>query len=186
MYLSHFISILTQTTIAKLMKKVLLTICFVIIATTGFSQIQQGESAFAAQTGFRTETTRLLVGARWQKALFDNIRFSGEFNYLFPKNKTMGVDLETNFHYIFSIDAEEEKMYVYPILGASMVNDRYMGEKVGGHIVKKSDGWTNFGVNIGCGYEYHLSEALFANTEMKYTFGQFDAFAWTIGLGFRY
>lgn len=167
------------------MKKLLSIICFTIISATGYAQINKGESAFVVQTGFKTETTRLLVGGNWRYALVDNLRFSGELNYLFPKHRTIGLNAEANLQYTISLDSFEEKMYAYPIIGASMINNRYMGEKKGGH-TSSARGWTNWGFNIGGGYEYHVSNKVFINTEIKYILSKIDAFSWTVGLGFKY
>lgn len=168
------------------MKKRLFLISLLLIATTGFAQIDKGESAFTLKTGFTTNSTRFTVGAGWRYALWDNFRFAGDASYLFPQKNTQGLNIDAGFHYMIPIEVENREMYAYPILGVSMQNNRFMGKKKDGRTEIAAFGTTKWGMNIGGGYEYHITSTAFLNTEMKYIFSDADSFSWTVGLGFRF
>lgn len=169
-----------------IMKKMLLIIGFVFTFSVGFAQAEKGESAFVAKTGLGTNPSRFTVGGSWRYAIWDNFRFAGDLNYLFPKGRIQSLNVDANFQYLIPIDVSDSEMYAYPSVGASMLNERFMGTKIGGRVVESAFGSTAWGFNLGGGYEYYMTDAVFANTELKYIFGDVDSFWWTIGIGVRF
>lgn len=168
------------------MKKVLLIIGLISAFSTSFAQAEKGESALVLKTGLGTNPSRFTVGGSWRYAIWDNFRFAGDLNYLFPKSRIQALNVDANFQYLILIDVSDREMYAYPSVGASMQNERFMGIKRNGKVVESAFGTTAWGFNLGGGYEYYMTDAVFANTELKYIFGDVDSFWWTIGIGVRF
>lgn len=154
------------------MKKVLFVFMFALLAIG--VQAQQGEKSGVLQAGYQSDPGRLMIGAEGRYNITNNIRIAPDVMFLFPKNKVTGLDINVNAHYLFPL---ESNISVFPLAGLAMLNNRYSGSNGGG-----SNGFTNWGFNLGGGLEYNLSSNTFLNLEMKYTFSDADCF--TVGFGY--
>lgn len=163
------------------MKKLLLVIALITASFSVSAQNEKGESGMVIHAGVETDPGRFLVGAQWRYALFTDFRFALDGKFLFPKDRIVGLNINTNLHYVIELD---HKMNVYPLMGIAMQNDRYMGKTIAGEKIP-AKGFTNWGFNLGGGYEYHLSERMFLNTEVKYIFGKADCLDFSFGIGFK-
>lgn len=112
------------------------------------------------------------IGAKFQYNVTKPVRLEGSFTYFLPKDR--GIisiktslsmwDLSVTGHYLFDMD---EKFVLYPLAGIGILGcissmesdlDEY----------NYSDSSTEFGVNLGGGIDFKLSETLILNGQIKY------------------
>lgn len=161
------------------MKKVILAILLAAFSLGLHAQSVKGEKTGVLQAGYQSDPGRLMLGVAGRYAIADNIRLAPDVMFLFPKNKLTGLDVNVNAHYVFPLDG---KLNVFPLAGLAMLNNRFSGETIDGG----SKGFTNWGFNLGGGFEYQLSSSSFLNLEMKYTFSDGDCFTVGFGYGIRF
>lgn len=164
------------------MKKIVLLLGFIATIFTATAQTEQGESSVLINTGFQTDAKRLLVGAQYRYALFNNIRIAPDAMFFIPKDKVIGLDFNINAHYVIELDYN---LTFYPLVGFGMQNNRYMGETING-IKYKAKGNTNFSVNLGAGLGYDISSTSYLNFEAKYMASHKDSFVFAVGYGFSF
>ncbi|MFR9165412.1 MAG: outer membrane protein [Dysgonomonas sp.] len=166
------------------MKKLLLLFvsCFAILNIS--AQSEKGGQSVLFDAGYQTNAKRFSIGAQYRYVLFNNFRFAPDVTFFFPKERTVGFDVNFNFHYVFTLESEQASLY--PLMGFAMQNNRFMGKTVHGVKVLDSRGWTDFAFNLGLGFGYDFSDNMFLNTEMKYMFGDNDCFAFNLGVGFKF
>lgn len=164
------------------MKKVFLAVLLAIFSLGLHAQTGKGEKTGVLQAGYQSDPGRLMLGVAGRYSIADNIRLAPDVMFLFPKNKTTGLDVNVNAHYVFPLDG---KLSIFPLAGLSMMNGRYSGETIAGEKFG-SHSSTNWGFNLGGGLEYQLSGSSFLNMEMKYTFSDGDCFTVGFGYGIRF
>jgi len=160
------------------MKKFLLLL---LVCTTGislFAQSDKGEKSALFQGGFQTDPVRFQLGAQFRYNIIDNVRVVPEINFIFPKEKRSGMDINVNFHYVFALQSFPAT--VYPLAGIAMQNNRHSLK--GGH----SHSETDWGMNLGAGFTYNLSDINFLNLEMKHAFTNHNCFNLLVGYGFKF
>lgn len=161
------------------MKKLLLLVVFVATtAISAFGQTEQGEKSVILQAGYQSDPSRLMLGVEGRYNITDNIRISPDVMFLVPNDKTTGLDINANVHYVIPL---EQGFNIFPLAGIAMLNNRYSGSHGSG-----SRGFTNWGFNLGGGLGYNLSGNSFLNMEMKYTFSDADCFTVGFGYGFKF
>lgn len=167
------------------MKKILLLA--VLIATTlgVFAQSDQGQKSVVFQLGAKSNPARFMLGAEGRYSIVDDIRVAPSAYLVFPKDKTTGLDIDVNFHYVYGLDVLTPGLSVYPLAGISMQNARYSGGTINGKSIG-SNGYTNWGFNLGAGFDYDITNTSFMNFEMKYTFSDADCFNVFVGYGFKF
>lgn len=159
------------------MKKFFTLISVAILATTALcAQSVQGEKSVVANIGYQSDAKRALIGAQGRYTIADNIRIAPDVMFFFPKNHTLGFDVNVNAHYVFGVTPT---FSAYPLAGLAMQNNRfsYKGE---------SAGYTDWGFNLGAGGSYSLNAENFINLEMKYILGDADCFVLAVGYGFKF
>lgn len=164
------------------MKKLLFIVCFLTSVVCVSAQTQKGNQAIVANIGYQTDAKRFLLGAQYRYAFVDNFRVAPDVMFFFPKNKITGLDVNINVHYTVNLTSE---MYVYPLMGLAMQNNRYKGETIHG-VKNKSRGYTDWGFNLGGGYSYDFRNDMFINAELKYIFSDLDSFVFALGCGFKF
>lgn len=168
------------------MKKVLFVILLTIVSVGAFAQ--KGSISGHAKLGYQSDYKRFGVGAEARYEVIDNVRLAPDLVFFFPKNKTWGADINLNVQYAFTNVLD--KLTIYPLLGLNISNNRYSGETVhlgGGQEVKyDSEGFTNFGFNLGAGADYDITPDTYLNFEMKYTFSKGDYGQFMFGYGVRF
>lgn len=164
------------------MKKILLSIALLAGTLGAFAQTEKGEKSIVGNIGLKSDPGRFQVGAQGRYVLIDNVRLAADANFVFPKDKTTGFDINLNAHYVFDV---YENTTVYPLVGISMQNARFAGKNT---IIGKipSDSYTNWGFNLGAGGSYNLSSNTFVNAELKYTFSDTDCFVFMVGYGVKF
>ncbi|MBD8346495.1 MULTISPECIES: outer membrane beta-barrel protein [unclassified Dysgonomonas] len=161
------------------MKKLLLAVAFVASTLGAFAQSEKGEKSLIGNIGYQSNAERFMLGVQGRYVIAENIRLAPDVMFFFPKDKVTGLDINVNVHYVFNVD---EKLSVYPLAGIAMQNNRYSGNAGSGG----SNGFTDWGFNLGAGAGYELGGNRFANLEIKYTFGDADCMVVALGYGFKF
>jgi opacity protein-like surface antigen len=125
------------------------------------------------------------------------LRLEGSFTYFFPKGASASDgfasadvkwnmwDISVNAHWLFPI---ANKITVYPlaglgILGVSGGAEADLGEW-GSYSTSAST--ANFGLNVGGGIDFGLTEKLFLNAEVKYKICDWGRFLLSAGLAYKF
>ena len=149
------------------MKKIL----FLLVAVACFSvaNAQKGQMAAGVNLnmGFAYGTitadggsfSNFGIGAKFQYSFTDHIRVEPAFTYYLKKNYLSMWDFMANVHYIFPM--ANDKLNIYPLAGLGV-----LGAKASA--LGFSASTTNFGINLGGGVEYKLTESIALGAEIKY------------------
>lgn len=139
------------------MKKILMIACMMLMGTAAFAQ--QGATSVGANVnyGLHSDYKNFGVGVKAQWEFMNNIRIEPSFNYFFKKDYCTMWDVNMNLHYL--IPAGSVK--IYPLAGLTL-----LGSKV--EVLGVSDSDSDFGLNLGAGVEFPLTEAIKLNLEGKY------------------
>jgi outer membrane protein X len=119
------------------------------------------------------------IGAKFQYNILDPLRLEGSFTYFMPKDYGYSLlaeaklnmwDISVNAHWLFPV---ADKITVYPLAGLGIVGTSYkasvdMGEW-GSYGGSASD--SDFGLNLGGGVDFKISQAVALNVEAKYKIG---------------
>ena len=107
--------------------------------------------------------------------------------FFFPKDKTTGLDVDVNAHYVFNL--KEDHLSLYPLAGFNLQNN-FQGKRTvkgeDGEVTLDSHSSTNFGFNVGGGLTYNLNPRNFLNVEYKYVFGKDNSSVIAFGWGYRF
>ena len=153
------------------MKKIVLVAVAALVSLSAFAQ--QGKIGAGVFGSYVTADPGLIgVGAKVQYNVLDQIRPEASFTYCFKKDNIKFWTADVNVHYLFDLGA----VTVYPLAGIE-----YAHSKVDMPKVQVPEGFEDlvpaaasasvkkWGVNLGCGVEYPLSESLALSAEAKYT-----------------
>ena len=156
------------------MKKLLLTLACVM--TSLFASAQAKTAAVGLNLNYGTEIESLGLGVKGSYCFTDNIRGEASFNYFFPKDHFTMWEINANAHYLFNIG---DKFKVYPLVGLTYVHGHLSGLDIdlgdgdwdynGKITVNSSYDTGKFGVNLGGGAQYDLTDNLMLNFEVKYS-----------------
>lgn len=162
------------------MRKVFLLISLVCL-TSLYAFSQKGEKSMGLSLGYGTEIKSLGIGARFNYNVTDAIQLTPSFNYFLKKDGLSGWEINADAHYLFPI---AEKLNVYPLVGLTLT-----GWKMSGVDFDESDipDWmkelmddedyssdgssstTKFGVNLGGGISYSITDNISIGAELKYS-----------------
>lgn len=182
------------------MKKYFIILAMSLLTASTFAQ--KGEKAAGVNLGYGTEISNLGIGAKFQYGITDAIRAEASFDYFLKKDGLKMWDVNINAHYLFPI---VDKFKVYPLVGLTYSNwnigsmdiyawsddngneewdegeERYDGEYEGSGSTGK------FGVNLGAGIEYAITNRLNVNFEVKYQLiSDFSQAIFGIGLAYKF
>ena len=173
------------------MKKLLLTLACAM--TSLFASAQAKTAAVGLNLNYGTEIESLGLGVKGSYCFTDHIRGEASFNYFFPKDHFTMWEINANAHYLFNV---ADKFKVYPLVGLTYVHGHWgnkysvgggnfdggvdLGDgdwgygapmrKANGELtVKESYNTGKFGVNLGGGAQYDLTDNLMLNFEVKYS-----------------
>lgn len=138
------------------MKKVLLTLACAM--TSLFASAQAKTAAVGLNLNYGTEIESLGLGVKGSYCFTDHIRGEASFNYFFPKDHFTMWEINANAHYLFNIG---DKFKVYPLVGLTYVHGHLSGFD--------TPDTGKFGVNLGGGAQYDLTDHLMLNFEVKYS-----------------
>ncbi|MDR1180823.1 MAG: porin family protein [Bacteroidales bacterium] len=166
-----------------------LAIAGLTVSLTASAQ-EQGDIAAGANVvlGAGQEFTNFGLGAKLQYSITRPIRIEAAFNYFFEKDMTSMWDAGLNAHYLFFVS---DKFTVYPLVGAGFLGSKFKwdageyGELLDAE--DESDSYNEFGVKLGGGIDFKLTEKLFLNFEAKYRIGDlWNRTFISAGIGFRF
>lgn len=158
------------------MKKVLFSLALVFLFSMGVSA-QTGSKEIMPKIGYQTEAERFLIGLEGRYFLTDNIRLAPSVEFLLPKDHLTGLDVNFNAHYVFPF---EGGFKAYPLVGLNVMNNRFSWEG-------ESASDTMFGLNLGAGAQYDITENGYLNLEFKYTVKEYTDVAYiTLGYGIKF
>ena len=162
------------------MKKLIIALCVAVMGI-GSLAAQKGQSAAGLNFGYGSEIESFSIGAKYQYGITDALRAEAAFNYFLEKDGVSMWGIDVTAHYLFNV---AENIKVYPLAGVT-----YANAKVEWEGVSASEG--AFGINVGAGVEYSISENIAINLEAKYQklFGDLDAFdqvAASVGVAYKF
>lgn len=177
------------------MKKLFVLMSFIAL---GMSSVfaQKGEKAVGVNLGYGTEISNLGIGAKFQYGITDAIRAEASFDYFLKKDLASMWDINVNAHYLFPI---ADKFKVYPLVGLTYTNWKLDGsdvdldfgdEETGEYedeVSTESSNTGKFGVNLGAGAEYAITDRLNVNFEVKYQLiSDFNQAVFGIGVAYKF
>lgn len=162
------------------MKKSILIAILAIFSIAAYSQ--SGSKSVIIKGDYKTEVKQFGIGVGARYGITDNIRIAPDAVFMFPKDKVTGLDINVNAEYVFKL---QDGLSVYPLAGINMYNTRYSGQTIEGFKIPSNSN-TEFGFNIGCGFDYNLSDTNFLNAQFTYTFNDWDYATFAVGYGIRF
>lgn len=147
---------------------------------------QAGVKTVGLNVSYGTEIENIGVGVKGQYYITDAICTEASFDYFLKKDGLSMWDVNFNAHYLFPIG---DKMKIYPLAGLSYTNWKYSLDEreVLVDDDDTSDSVGKFGVNLGGGFQYDLTESMIFNAEVKYQLiNTFDQVVFSVGLAYKF
>ena len=178
------------------MKKIFLVMALVLMGIS--ASAQQGEKAAGINLSYGTEHKALGIGVKGQYGITDAIRAEASFDYFLKKDGLSMWDINLNVHYLFPLT---DKLKVYPLAGLTFTNWKYeetieieVDPMFAQYLTEDdltigsvSGSESKFGVNLGAGLQYDLTEKLALNVEAKYQFvSDFDQIIFSLGVAYKF
>lgn len=161
------------------MKKFFLVFAAMFVLAASASAQSKGDMAAGIKFDYGTgdNLSNIGLGVKYQYNVIDNLRIEPSFTYFFKKDNISMWDISANVHYQFEL---ADRFTLYPLAGLSV-----MGVKAsyGGFSASDND----FGVNLGVGCDFDLTDYLILDVEAKYRIaGDWSRFMVGIGLGYKF
>lgn len=157
------------------MKKFLVLVLALVGMTTMTQAQTKGDMEAGVQFAYGTgdSFSNVGIGAKFRYTIVDNVRIEPSFTYFLKKDYVSMWDVSANAHYLFGLN---DRFTLYPLAGIGIT-----GVKVG----DASD--SEFGVNLGGGVDYDLSQNLVLNGELKYKIGgDWDRLIISVGVTYKF
>ena len=144
-------------------KKMAIVVIAVVTINVAAHAQEKGDMAVGGNLVFGSgdSYSNVGIGAKFQYNVTNPIRLEGSFTYFLEKDYMSMWDLSVNGHYLIPV---ADQITVYPLAGLSM-----MGWKVDYGLGNVSN--SEFGVNLGGGCDFKLTDKLILNAELKYKIG---------------
>ena len=144
------------------------------------------------------EITLFGIGAKYQRFATETFRIEASFSYFIPRTDRIDIgwgippiemsitlwDLSANAHFLVPLS---DNVVWYPLVGLC-VSGIGGGMSIGG--IGGNDSETYFGINLGTGMDFQLSETLTLNVETKFNLFDFSElrgiFSGRVGLAHRF
>jgi len=183
----------------KVMKKVFL-LC-ALLFTTFFSVFaQKDEKSIGLNLGYGTEIKSLGIGAKFNYNITDPIQLSPSFNYFLKKDGLSMWELNADVHYLFPIT---EKLKVYPLAGLTLTGWKMSGDGFDDSDIPDwmkeymddddydmdggSSSTTKFGINLGGGVSYDITNTISIGAELKYSLvSDFDQVVFGVNATYKF
>ncbi len=124
--------------------------------------------SFGAELAYTGKMEAFGIGARLLYGLNENIRFDLSDHYYFKKEYKYLDDLNLNVHYLFDV---AENLQLYPLAGVTLLLWKVEFDDYNFQTdtwFKNSFSDSKFGVNLGGGAQYALTDQLLLNGELKF------------------
>jgi outer membrane protein X len=175
--------------LSVIIKSVAITVIALLMVNVAATAQEKGDMAAGANVvlGAGDNVTNFGLGAKLQYNILKPVRVEGAFNYFFEKDLVNMWDLSLNAHYLFSVS---DRITVYPLAGVGVLGVKVNLPTVdlGGFGSVGDDVSNNdFGVNLGGGIDFKLSEKLIFNVQAKYMLaGEWGRLIASAGIAFRF
>ena len=160
------------------MKK-LIVIFSMMFFIMGNAFAQKGIQAAGVSLNYGTEISSIGLGVKYQYNITNDIRLEPSINYFFGHNKKDQYDINATAHYLLPMASN---IRLYPLAGLTYVKRREDLENSKDKIMRN-----RFGLNLGGGAEFDITDELMMNFELKYqcvrNFGQA---VFSIGLAYMF
>ena len=153
------------------MKKFLMVAFAMLFSVAMFAQ--QGEKSLGVNLKLGLDRPKSTgIGIKGQYGFTDQIRGEASFNYFLKKDHVSMLDVNLNVHYLFTFG----EFGVYPLAGVTLQSANPDG----------GDSESKFGINVGAGAEYPITEKIKVNLEFTYKIASDNWDRSLIGLGVSY
>jgi outer membrane protein X len=153
------------------MKKFLMLACAMLLSAAMFAQ--QGDKSIGLNIKYGLDEPKSTgFGIKGQYGFTDQIRGEVSFNYFLKKNHAQMIDVNANLHYVFTFG----EFGVYPLAGVTLQSVNPDG----------GSSESKFGLNIGAGAEYPVSEKIKVNLEFTYKLASDHWDRSLVGIGVAY
>lgn len=165
----------------------LLLATLLILNTSATGQSMEGDTKLGIGFGYGHELEELGLGINANYAIRSEIRIAADFfYYLVDDDEFLGetieytaYELNANVHYLF---INEENVIVYGLTGLNYLS---LEASTSTDNVTVSSDESEFGLNLGGGFEYLTSEQLSIFGEIKYAISEFDQFLFSAGIRYK-
>ena len=113
--------------------------------------------------GYDGDYDNMGIGVKFQYSVTDQIRVEPTFVHYFEKNYLTMNEFMVNAHYLFPM--MEGKLNVYPLAGLGLVTTKVEVSFLG---ITESAKESDFGLDLGGGAEYKLTDNISLGAELKY------------------
>lgn len=162
------------------MKKIIFAIVFALMGIS--ASAQKGDIAAGLNLSYGTEINFMGIGAKGQYGITDAIRTEASFDYFLKKDGLSMWDVNLNVHYLFPLT---EKLKVYPLAGFTFTNWTMTWGEEEYYWDDFSESY--FGLNLGAGLQYDLTDKLALNVEAKYQLvNLFDQLVLGVGVSYKF
>ena len=154
------------------MKKILAFVCTILLGITAASaQVNQGDVAAGINLNYGSGIENIGLGAKFQYTIINHLRAEVGFNYFFKKNYESMWDANLNAHYL--INVYQDRLYLYPIVGLNFsslsFDEKGFLKEYGIDPNVKHEDINRFGMNLGAGAEYRITEKIGISLEYRHT-----------------
>ena len=178
------------------MKRIFLALIVMLASISSFAQVK-GDKAVGVNLSYGTEISSIGIGVKGQYNITDVIRGEASFGYFLEKDGMKMWDINVNAHYLFPV---AEKIKVYPLVGFTYSNwrggwsiddeeTREWMKELGAEDdeLGETSNMGRFGVNLGGGASYDLTDKLSLNFELKYQLiSDFNQAVFSIGAAYKF
>lgn len=197
------------------MKKLILTLVVALVSACSFAQVK-GDKAVGVNLSYGTEISNLGIGVKGQYNFTDNIRGEASFDYFLEKDGLKMWDINVNAHYLFPITDKIKVYPLVGLTYANFSVGSDGGDNSAWEYFKESIGWDNlskadkaeakkefekyydddddvsaseskFGVNLGGGISYDITDKWAVNFEVKYQLiSDFNQAVFGVGVAYKF
>lgn len=140
---------------------------------------QKGIQAAGVHLSYGTEISSIGLGVKYQYNITDNIRLEPSINYFFENDGVDMFDFNATAHYLFPM---ANNVRLYPLAGLTVATWRADYGNDGAEVTK-----SKFGMNLGGGGEFDITNELMVNFEIKYQLvSDFDQAIFSVGLAYMF
>ena len=160
------------------MKK-LIVIFSMMFFIMGNAFAQKGIQAAGVNLNYGTEISSIGLGVKYQYNITNNIRLEPSINYFFENDGVDMFDINATAHYLFPMASN---IRLYPLAGLTYARWAADFGTDGAEITH-----SKFGLNLGGGAEFDITDELMMNFELKYQcVSDFNQAIFSIGLAYMF
>ena len=160
------------------MKK-LIVIFSMMFFIMGNAFAQKGIQAAGVSLNYGTEISSIGLGVKYQYNITDNIRLEPSINYFFENKGTDMFDINATAHYLVPMASN---IRLYPLAGLTYARWAFDLGNDGAEITH-----SKFGLNLGGGAEFDITNELMMNFELKYQcVSDFNQAIFRVGLAYMF